>query len=132
MHETAETCRHMHGMSQETEESQAAVRHRRRGRDMSITKEAVTLMLRKVKDPDMQLNIIDIGLVYDIVITDDDVRVDMTLTSPSCPSGNDIMTDAHEQLSNIPGIGTVTMHLVWTPPWHPDKIDARVRAYLGF
>ena len=112
----------MHGMSQETEESE----------DMSITKEDVTLMLRKVKDPDMQLNIIDIGLVYDIVIDDDDVRVDMTLTSPACPSGDDIMMDAHEQLSNIPGIGTVTMNLVWSPPWHPDKIDARVRAYLGF
>ena len=99
---------------------------------MSITKEDVTLVLRKVKDPDMQLNIIDIGLVYDIVIENNDVRVDMTLTSPACPSGDDIMMDAHEQLSNIPGIGTVTMHLVWTPPWHPDKINERVRAYLGF
>lgn len=113
----------MHGMSQETEEP---------CEEMSITKEDVTLVLRKVKDPDMQLNIIDIGLVYDIVIDDDDVRVDMTLTSPACPSGDDIMDDAREKLAMLPGIGTVTMNLVWTPPWHPDKINERVRAYLGF
>ena len=89
-------------------------------------------MLRKVVDPDMQLNIIDMGLVYDIVITENNVHIDMTLTSPACPSGDDIMRDAREKLSMIPGIGTVTIHLVWTPPWHPDMINERVRAYLGF
>ena len=94
--------------------------------------ECVTKMLRKVVDPDMQLNIIDMGLVYDIVITENNVQVHMTLTSPACPSGDDIMTDAQEKLSMIPGIGTVTIHLVWTPPWHPDMINERVRAYLGF
>lgn len=94
--------------------------------------ECVTKMLRKVIDPDMQLNIIDMGLVYDIVITENNVQIHMTLTSPACPSGDDIMTDAREKLSMIPGIGTVTIHLVWTPPWHPDMINERVRAYLGF
>ena len=92
----------------------------------------VTKMLRKVIDPDMQLNIIDMGLVYDIAITENNVHIDMTLTSPGCPSGDDIMTDAREKLSMISGIGVVSLRLVWTPAWHPDMINERVRAYLGF
>lgn len=97
-----------------------------------ITADGVKLVLRRVKDPDLNLNIMDLGLVYDVAVEGKDVRVDMSLTSPACPSGPEIMGDAERQLRQVDGIGDVTINLVWTPPWTPDRIEPRVRAYLGF
>ena len=93
--------------------------------------EQAKLALRKVKDPDLNLNIVDLGLVYEVRVDGNDVTVDMSLTSPGCPSGPEIMGDAERQLKAIPGVGTVTINLVWTPFWSPDRIEPRVRAYMG-
>ena len=93
--------------------------------------EQAKLALRKVKDPDLNLNIVDLGLVYDVRVVGSDVEVDMSLTSPGCPSGPEIMGDAERKLKAIPGVGTVTINLVWTPMWNPDRIEPRVRAYMG-
>ncbi len=100
--------------------------------DSDITLDRVRLALRRVKDPDLNLNIVDLGLVYDIVVEGSDVRVDMSLTSPGCPSGPEIMGDAERELKTVEGIGSATINLVWSPPWTPDRIEPRVRAYLGF
>ena len=56
----------------------------------------------------------------------------MSLTSPGCPSGPEIMGDVEQQLRAMPGIGEVAVNLVWTPMWSPERIEPRVRAYLGF
>lgn len=93
--------------------------------------EQAKLALRKVKDPDLNLNIVDLGLVYDVRVLGSDVAVDMSLTSPGCPSGPEIMGDAERALKAIPGVGAVTINLVWTPFWTPDRIEPRVRAYMG-
>ena len=94
--------------------------------------EQAKLALRKVKDPDLNLNIVDLGLVYDVrVVNGNDVEVDMSLTSPGCPSGPEIMGDAERKLKAIPGVGSVAVNLVWTPMWSPDRIEPRVRAYMG-
>jgi metal-sulfur cluster biosynthetic enzyme len=93
--------------------------------------EQAKLALRKVKDPDLNLNIVDLGLVYDVRVADNDVEVDMSLTSPGCPSGPEIMGDAERALKAIPGVGAVTINLVWSPFWSPDRIEPRVRAYMG-
>lgn len=98
----------------------------------TITEDQVKLALRKVKDPELNLNILDLGLIYEIRVEGNDVQIDMSLTSPGCPSGPEIMKDAEDQLKAMPGVGTVLMNLVWSPPWTPDKIEPRVRAYLGF
>jgi metal-sulfur cluster biosynthetic enzyme len=98
----------------------------------SLTQDQVKLALRRVKDPELNLNIIDLGLVYDIHVEGTDVRIDMSLTSPGCPSGPEIMGDAEKQLQSIPGVGAVAVNLVWSPPWTPERIEPRVRAYLGF
>jgi metal-sulfur cluster biosynthetic enzyme len=84
-----------------------------------------------VKDPDLQLNILDLGLVYGIRVDGPVVSVDMTLTSPGCPSGPEIMQDIEQQLRTMPGVEDVKVNLVWAPFWTPDKIEPRVRAYLG-
>ena len=93
--------------------------------------EQAKLALRKVKDPDLNLNIVDLGLVYDVRVVGNDVEVDMSLTSPGCPSGPEIMADAERMLKAIPGVGNVTINLVWTPFWSPERIEPRVRAYMG-
>lgn len=102
------------------------------GGESDITVDRVKLALRRVKDPEINLNIVDLGLVYDIVVDGADVRVDMSLTSPGCPSGPEIMGDAERELKTVEGIGTATINLVWSPPWTPERIEPRVRAYLGF
>lgn len=102
------------------------------GGDSDITVDRVKLALRRVKDPEINLNIVDLGLVYDIVVEGSDVRVDMSLTSPGCPSGPEIMGEAERELKSVEGIGSATINLVWSPPWTPERIEPRVRAYLGF
>jgi metal-sulfur cluster biosynthetic enzyme len=96
-----------------------------------VSLEQAKLALRKVKDPDLNLNIVDLGLVYDVRVAGNDVEVDMSLTSPGCPSGPEIMADAERILKAMPGVGTVTVNLVWSPFWTPDRIEPRVRAYMG-
>jgi metal-sulfur cluster biosynthetic enzyme len=100
--------------------------------DEALSVDQVRLALRRVKDPELNLNILDLGLVYDIAVEGKDVRIDMSLTSPGCPSGPEIMGDAERQMKDIPGVGNVAVNLVWSPPWTPDRIEPRVRAYLGF
>jgi metal-sulfur cluster biosynthetic enzyme len=97
-----------------------------------LTVDQVKLALRRVKDPELNLNIVDLGLVYDIRVDGTDVSVDMSLTSPGCPSGPEIMGEAEQELKAMEGVGDATINLVWTPMWTPDRIEPRVRAYLGF
>lgn len=97
----------------------------------ALTADQVKLALRKVKDPELNLNIIDLGLVYDIAVDGADVAIDMTLTSPGCPAGPQIMADVERVLKGTPGVGEVLLNLVWTPYWSPDRIEPRVRAYMG-
>ena len=97
-----------------------------------VSEDQVKLALRRVKDPDLQLNIIDLGLVYAIAVDGTTVKVDMTLTSPACPSGPELMTNAQNEVKSLPGVEKVEVNLVWMPFWTPEKMEPRVRAYLGF
>ena len=98
----------------------------------AITPDMAKLALRKVKDPELGLNIIDLGLVYEIVVdASNNIHVDMTLTSPGCPAGPQIMTDVERALQALPGVGDVELNLVWSPYWTPERIEPRVRAYMG-
>ena len=100
--------------------------------DSALSVDLVKLALRRVKDPELNLNIVDLGLIYDIRVDGNDVNVDMSLTSPGCPSGAEIMGDAEKQLKTLEGVGTTSINLVWSPMWTPERIEPRVRAYLGF
>lgn len=95
--------------------------------------DSVRKALRAVKDPELNLNIIDIGLVYDVEVGDaGDVQVRMTLTSPGCPAGAEIIDDVKRVVSDLEGVRGVEVELVWEPYWTPDRMDPRVRAFLGF
>jgi metal-sulfur cluster biosynthetic enzyme len=97
-----------------------------------VSAELARRALRAVKDPELGLNIVDIGLVYDVAVTDDGVaHVKMTLTSPGCPAGAEITEDVKRTLMDLDGISDVDLELVWEPYWTPDRMDPRVRAFLG-
>jgi metal-sulfur cluster biosynthetic enzyme len=95
------------------------------------TADQVKLALRKVKDPELNLNIIDLGLVYEIGVDGSEVDIDMTLTSPGCPAGPQIMGDVERAVKAMSGVSAVNINLVWQPFWSPEKIEPRVRAYMG-
>lgn len=95
------------------------------------TADQVKLALRKVKDPELNLNIVDLGLVYDIIVDGSEVQVDMTLTSPGCPAGPQITGDVERAVKSVPGVTGINLNIVWDPFWTPDRIEPRVRAYMG-
>lgn len=97
-----------------------------------ITEDSVRLALRKVKDPELNLNIVDLGLVYTITVDEGNkVIVDMSLTSPGCPAGPEIMHDVERAIQAMPGVGKVVINLIWEPYWTPERIEPKVRAYMG-
>ena len=99
---------------------------------MSLTSESVRKALRAVKDPELNLNIVDIGLIYETNVNEqNDVHVKMTLTSPGCPSGAEIMADVERVAKDLEGVGKLEVELVWEPYWTPEKMDPRIRAFLG-
>jgi metal-sulfur cluster biosynthetic enzyme len=99
---------------------------------MSLSPETVRKALRAVKDPELNLNIIDLGLVYDIEVAEEgDVQVKMTLTSPGCPAGAEILQSVREVTADLEGARSVDVELVWEPYWTPERMDPRVRAFLG-
>jgi metal-sulfur cluster biosynthetic enzyme len=96
-----------------------------------VDEDAVRTALRKVKDPELNLSVIDLGLVYTIEIHDGEVHVQMSLTSPGCPSGPEITLAAQSAIEAMEGVTKAAVELVWSPYWTPDRIDPKVRAYLG-
>jgi metal-sulfur cluster biosynthetic enzyme len=96
-----------------------------------LTAEAARQALRQVKDPELDMNIVDLGLVYDIEIAGGDVRVNMTLTSPGCPAGPMITNDAYRVLRALDGVKDVDIEIVWEPYWTPERMDPKVRALMG-
>ena len=99
---------------------------------MTLTADTVRRALRAVKDPELNLNIIDLGLVYEVDVSDaGDVRVQMTLTSPGCPAGAEIIQGVRDVSADLEGVGSVDVDLVWEPYWTPERMDPRVRAFLG-
>jgi len=97
-----------------------------------VSEDQVKLALRRVKDPDLQLNVVDLGLIYGIAVDGTTGKIDMTLTSHACPSGPELMTNAEKEVMSLPGVEKVQVNLVWMPFWTPEKMEPRVRAYLGF
>ena len=88
--------------------------------------------LREVKDPELDMSIVDLGLVYGIDYDDGEVMVTMTLTSPGCPLGPVIRGEAYAKLREVPGVQDVDVQIVWSPPWDPRTMASEdVRMALG-
>ncbi len=95
-------------------------------------REAVLVALRGVVDPEVGLDIVELGLVYRIDVESGRVRVQLTLTSPACPLGEQIVDDADARVRSVPGVDDVTVELVWDPPWSPERMAPSARRALGW
>ena len=97
-----------------------------------VTEEAVRETLREVYDPELGINVVDLGLVYGVDVDGGNVRVTMTLTTPGCPL-HDTLTEAVDSAVRffIPGVESVAVDLVWEPRWSPDLITEAGRRELG-
>jgi FeS assembly SUF system protein len=95
--------------------------------------EDVVAALRTVHDPEIPVNIYDLGLVYRIGIDPEGaVAIDMTLTAPGCPVAGEMPGWVADAVSPVPGVKTVDVNLVWEPPWGMDKLSDEARLELGF
>lgn len=88
-----------------------------------VTKEEVIEVLKTCYDPEIPINIIDLGLVYGIEVKGDLVHIKMTLTMPGCPMGELIVENVKRKVEALDGVKEVEVELVWDPPWTPDRIS---------
>ena len=87
-------------------------------------REQILEALKVVKDPEIPVNVVDLGLIYDVQIGDDGkVGIEMTLTSMGCPVQDLIQTDAELAVMRVDGVKSVTVEFVWSPPWSPQKMS---------
>ena len=99
---------------------------------MQVTKEDVVEALRQVEDPELGMDIVDLGLLYDVEVEGPKVKVIHSLTSMGCPVGPMIQEDIHRVTSEVPGVEQVEVDLTWDPPWTPDKMSDDAKFILGF
>lgn len=96
-----------------------------------MTKKLVEDRLRQVLDPELGINIVDLGLVYQVSTTGSDVHILMTLTFPGCPLGATIKNDISQSVGKIPDVGKVDLEITFDPPWDLTKMNQEARAELG-
>ena len=95
--------------------------------------DALRVILRQVSDPEVGINIVDLGLIYRIDIAPQEIRITMTMTSPACPMGDMIMDDIDAVLdAALPPDIRVAVDLVWEPPWTPEMMTAEAREHFGW
>ncbi len=98
---------------------------------MQITKEDVLSALSEVYDPEIPVSIVDMGLIYKVdVDPDNNVDVDMTMTTKGCPMHSMITYQAQKRIEKMDGVGKVKVNLVWDPPWSPDMISQKIKDRL--
>jgi metal-sulfur cluster biosynthetic enzyme len=97
-----------------------------------IDQESLLTALKTVKDPELNVNVVDLGLIYSIQIREGEVDVEMTLTSPACPAGPEMLRSAVTALEKVEGVSKANVKLVMSPPWTPDRMTDEARDELGF
>jgi len=93
--------------------------------------DAILAALRTVKDPELNVNVVDLGLVYTVQTRDDEVDVEMTLTSPACPAGPEIIRNAVGAIEGLEGVSKAHVKLVMSPPWTQERMTDAARDELG-
>lgn len=103
-----------------------------------MTREEVMEALTQCYDPEIPVNIVDLGLIYDVRFNpsaaesgNQDVEIEMTMTSQGCPAHVGISEDVRRKVQALPGVNSVNVNLVWTPPWSPERLSPAARQKLG-
>lgn len=97
-----------------------------------MTKEQVLEALKQVYDPEIPVDIVNLGLVYDVAIDDGIVRVKMTMTSPGCPVGDFLAGEVERAVRALGGVDAVGVEFVWDPPWTPERMSPEAKQTLGW
>ncbi|MFO1059173.1 MAG: SUF system Fe-S cluster assembly protein [Dongiaceae bacterium] len=101
--------------------------------DREALREAIVAALHTIYDPEIPVDIYELGLIYDLQIEDNgDVHVTMTLTAPGCPVAGSMPGTVEETVAGVEGVGKVTVELVWDPPWDQSRMSEAARLELGF
>ncbi len=90
------------------------------------------LLRERVYDPELGVNIVDLGLVYDVENINGEIKVTMTLTTPGCPAHDAIAGGVNSALEPQPGVRSVEVEIVWEPAWHPEMMTQRAKEELGY
>jgi len=98
---------------------------------MAVTEKDVRKALKTVKDPELHLDLVVLGLIYDIEIEGSDVKTIMSLTSPFCPVAGQIVEDAKTAIEGVDGVESAEVELTFDPPWTPERIAPLIRSSLG-
>jgi metal-sulfur cluster biosynthetic enzyme len=102
---------------------------------MPIAEESILAALRQVRDPELMVNIVDLGLVYGIGVDEvegkSNIHVIMTMTTPACPFGPELVREVKEVVAGLENVGTVEVQLTLSPPWTPDRMTEDARDELG-
>ncbi|HXP32232.1 MAG TPA: iron-sulfur cluster assembly protein [Stellaceae bacterium] len=94
--------------------------------------ERVVEALKTVRDPEIPVNLVDLGLIYELIVNrDGTVYVEMTLTTPACPVAGELPSQVQEAVAAVEGVRDVRVKLVWTPPWDRDRMSDEVKLELG-
>lgn len=98
---------------------------------MAVTEKTIRDALKGVKDPELGLDLVVLGLIYDIEVDGDHVDAVMSLTSPMCPVAGEIVNNVKEAIEGVDGIESADVELTFDPPWTPDRINPLIRSSLG-
>ncbi len=100
---------------------------------LPTSQEVRELIRQRVRDPELMMNVVDLGLIYDIEVTPEKtVEITMTLTSPGCPAGPEIITNVQRETHTaFPDVEEVNIHLTWSPFWNPDMMSEEAKEELG-
>jgi metal-sulfur cluster biosynthetic enzyme len=102
---------------------------------MSLSEEAVVEALKQVVDPELRVNIVDLGLIYGVEVEEAEggagVKVVMTMTTPACPYAPELIQQVRDVLGDLAGVGAVDVEVTLTPPWTPDRMTEDARDELG-
>ena len=99
--------------------------------ELNLTKEKVLEVLSDVYDPEIPIDIVNLGLVYDVELDGTIVNLKMTMTSPGCPSAREIVLESQTLVSEIEGVSEANVEIVWDPPWTPEKMSDEARVSMG-
>lgn len=97
-----------------------------------VTHDEVMDTLKQCYDPEIPINIVDLGLIYGVSIEGKTVNVDMTLTAPGCPMHSLIARDVKQKVESLPEVDEAVVRVVWDPPWSPDRMSEEAKKKLGF
>jgi FeS assembly SUF system protein len=100
--------------------------------DVDILRQKVIQVLRQIHDPEIPVNIYELGLIYDLSVAETgEVKIQMTLTAPSCPVAGSLPPEVKSRVADVPGVKEVEVELTWDPPWSMDRMSDAARLQLG-